>query len=52
MYNILTSILATALIVFGFQNLDGGWLFELALVVGGIYLGHVMTDALNKSDGV
>jgi hypothetical protein len=52
MYNILTSILATALIVFGSQSLDGGLLFKLALVVGGIYLGHVMTDALNNSDNV
>lgn len=52
MYNILTSILATALIVFGSQSLDGGLLFKFALVVGGIYLGHVMTDALNKSNDV
>ena len=52
MYNILTTLLATALIIFGSQNLDGGLLFKLALIVGGIYLGHVMTDALNKSDGV
>jgi len=52
MYNILTTLLATALIIFGSQSLDGGLLFKLALIVGGIYLGHVMTDALNKSDGV
>jgi hypothetical protein len=54
MYNILITLLATALVVFGSQNLDGGLLFKFALIVGGIYLGHVMTDALNenKSDNV
>lgn len=54
MYNILITLLATALIVFGSEGLDGGYLFKLALIVGGIYLGHVMTDALNenKSDNV
>ena len=54
MYNILITILATALVVFGSNGLDGGLLFKFALVVGGIYLGHVMTDALNenKSDSV
>jgi len=50
MYNILITLLATALVVFGSQNLDGGLLFKLALIVGGIYLGHVMTDALNENN--
>lgn len=50
MYNILTTIIATALIVFGSNNLDGGLLFKFALVIGGIYLGYVMTDALNKNN--
>lgn len=54
MYNILITLMATALIVFGSEGLDGGLLFKLALIVGGLYLGHVVTDALNKnnSDGV
>ena len=54
MYNILITLMATALIVFGSEGLDGGYLFKLALIVGGLYLGHVVTDALNKnnSDGV
>lgn len=50
MYNILITLMATALVVFGSQGLDGGLLFKFALVVGGIYLGHVMTDALNKNN--
>ena len=54
MYNILITLMATALIVFGSEGLDGGMLFKFALVVGGLYLGHVVTEALNanKSDGV
>jgi len=54
MYNILITLMATALIVFGSQGLDGGYLFKLALIVGGLYLGHVVTEALNenKSGGV
>ena len=54
MYNIFITLMATALIVFGSQGLDGGFLFKLALIVGGLYLGHVVTEALNanNSDGV
>ena len=54
MYNILITLFATALIIFGSQSLDGGLLFKLALIVGGIYLGHVVTETLNEnnSDGV
>lgn len=48
MYNILITLLAAALVVFGSQGLEGGLLFKLALVVGGVYLGHVMTDVLNR----
>lgn len=48
MYNILITLLASALVVFGSQGLDGGLLFKFALVVGGVYLGHVMTDVLNR----
>lgn len=48
MYNIFITLMSTALIVFGSQGLDGGLLFKFALVVGGVYLGHVMTEALNE----
>jgi hypothetical protein len=50
MYNILITLLASALVVFGSEGLDGGLLFKFALVVGGLYLGHVMTDVLNRGD--
>ena len=50
MYNILITLLASALVVFGSQGLDGGLLFKLALIVGGLYLGHVMTDVLNRDN--
>ena len=54
MYNIIITLLATALIIFGSQSLDGGLLFKLALIVGGVYIGHVLTETLNEnnSDGV
>jgi len=54
MYNILITLMATALIAFGSEGLDGGYLSKLALIVGGLYLGHVLTEALNanNSDGV
>ena len=48
MYNILITLLASALVVFGSEGLDGGLLFKFALIVGGVYLGHVMTDVLNR----
>jgi hypothetical protein len=54
MYNIIITLLAAALVGFSWDNVDGGLLFKFALIVGGIYLGHVVTDVLNneKNDGV
>ena len=41
---ILSAALALALIVFGWGNL---WLTDLALLVGGVFAGHVLTEVLN-----
>lgn len=39
-----SAALALALIVFGW---GGGWLTDLALVIGGVFAGHVLTEVLN-----
>ena len=41
---ILSAALALALIVFGWGNF---WLTDLALLVGGVFAGHVLTEVLN-----
>ena len=41
---ILSAALALALIVFGWGNF---WLTDLALMVGGVFAGHVLTEVLN-----
>ena len=43
--SLLTSAaVALALIVFGWGNF---WLTDLALVIGGVFAGHVLTEVLN-----
>lgn len=41
---ITSAAVALALIVFGWGNL---WLTDLALVIGGIFAGHALTELLN-----
>ena len=48
MYNILITLFAAAMIVIGSQGLDGGLIFKVALFLGGVYIGHVITDALDE----
>jgi len=45
--NIVYTILACLLISLGFTSIDGFWLFQSCLVLGGMLLGHVVTEALN-----
>jgi len=42
----LMTIVATAFIVFGFNG-EGGYIHRLALIAGGLYFGHLLTEALN-----
>jgi hypothetical protein len=44
-YFILMTIVATAFIVFGFYA--DGLIARCALIVGGLYFGHLLTEALN-----
>lgn len=48
MYYIFMTLASVAFIAGGVTNLDGGYLWIAMLVIGGIYLGHVMTEALNE----
>jgi hypothetical protein len=50
MYRIFMSLASATFIYIGASHVDGGWLFILALIAGGVYLGHVLTDALNDSE--
>jgi len=47
-YFMLMTIVATAFIVFGF---DGeGYIHKIALILGGLYFGHLITEALNYDE--
>lgn len=44
-YFMLMTAVAVAFIVFGFTG--GGYLHQLSLIAGGLYFGHLLTEALN-----
>jgi hypothetical protein len=48
MYYIFMTIASVVFVMIGATNVDGGYLWIAMLVIGGIYLGHVMTEALNE----
>jgi hypothetical protein len=48
MYFIAMTLVSFVLITIGAQHVDGGYLYVGALVAGGVYLGHVLTEALNN----
>lgn len=50
MYRIFMSLVSATFIFTGASHVQGGWLFILSLIAGGVYLGHVLTDALNDSE--
>jgi len=50
MYRIFMSLVSATFIFTGASHVQGGWLFILALVAGGVYLGHVVTEALNDTE--
>ncbi len=49
MYNIILTALSLMFVYIGATNVSGGYLWVFALVVGGFYLGHVVTVALNET---
>ena len=50
MYSIFMTIVSLTFIYIGASHVQGGWLFILALIAGGVYLGHVVTEALNDTE--
>lgn len=42
---VLMTVLSITLIVFGWGS--DGWLFQMALIFGGIFMGYVLTEVLN-----
>lgn len=50
MLYILGSILVSAFILFGWNG--EGILHKASLIVGGIYFGHILTEALNYNENV
>jgi hypothetical protein len=48
MYYVFMTIASVVFVMIGATNVDGGYLWIASLVIGGIYLGHVMTEALNE----
>ena len=48
MYRLAITLMATVLIYVGATHVEGGLLYILALIAGGLYLGHVVTEALNE----
>jgi hypothetical protein len=49
MLYILGTALSIAFIMFGWTD-GGGYLHHLSLIVGGVYFGHILTEALNYVD--
>ena len=50
MYSIFMTIVSLTFIYIGASHVQGGWLFILFLIAGGVYLGHVVTEALNDTE--
>jgi hypothetical protein len=48
MYNIIITLISAVLFYIGVTNIEGGYLWIAALFISGIYLGHVVTEALNS----
>jgi len=50
MYRIFMTLVSAVFIYTGANHVEGGYLFIIFLVMGGVYLGHVLTDALNDTE--
>jgi len=48
MYFVLMSLASAASLFAGFSLSDGVPLWNFVIAIGGFYLGHVVTEALNK----
>jgi hypothetical protein len=50
MYYIVMSLMSAAFLFAGFTHSDGLPLWNFVIAIGGVYLGHVVTEALNHKD--
>lgn len=50
MYNIANTILGAIAIGASIPHLEGGYLFIALLILGGVYIGHAITMALNDPE--
>jgi hypothetical protein len=50
MYYVVMTLIGGACITLGWDSIDGVPLFQLALIVGGSVLGHVLTECLNEGE--
>lgn len=48
MYYVFMTIASVVFVMIGAINVDGGYLWIAMLMMGGVFLGHVMTEALNE----
>ena len=47
MYNLLNLAMGFVFVSIGLHYAESGWLWSAALIVGGAYIGHALTEALN-----
>lgn len=50
MYYVFISLASATALFAGFSYSDGVPLWNFVIAVGGFYLGHVVTEALNKQE--
>ena len=50
MYFILMTLIGTACVVLGWDSENAVILYQFAILVGGMLLGHVLTEALNQPE--
>ena len=50
MYYVLISLASAGFLFAGFSHLDGGLLWGFIIAIGGFFLGHVVTEALNHKE--
>lgn len=48
MYSTIMSIIAVTMLYLGVSQVEGGLLYIALIAVGGVYLGHALTEALNN----
>jgi uncharacterized membrane protein YwaF len=47
MYNIFFTLIGASFVAIALPHVEAGYLFTAMLVVGGFFIGHALTEALN-----